>query len=60
MGWDLPRAEAHTLSGLLIEVLEVIPVGQTSVRVGTHIMTLVDIRDNMIRKVLIKPDRFPA
>jgi len=60
MGWDLPRAEAHTLSGLLIEVLEVIPVGQASVRVGSHIMTVVDICDNTIRKVLIKPDRFPG
>jgi Mg2+/Co2+ transporter CorB len=58
MGWDLPHAEAHTLSGLLIEVLEVIPVGQASVRIGNHVMTVVDIRDNTIRKVLIKPDRF--
>ncbi|NND45015.1 MAG: magnesium/cobalt efflux protein, partial [Xanthomonadales bacterium] len=60
MGWTLPTAEAHTLSGLLIEVLEVIPVGQASVRIGNHAMTVVDIRDNTIRKVLIKPDRFPA
>lgn len=60
MGWDLPRAEAHTLSGLLIEVLEVIPVGQASVRIGNHVMTVVDIRDNTIRKVLVKPDRFAA
>jgi Mg2+/Co2+ transporter CorB len=58
MGWDLPSAEAHTLSGMLIEVLEVIPEGQASVRIGSHIMTVVDIRDNMIRKVLVKPDRF--
>ena len=55
MGWDLPHDEAHTLSGLLIEEMEVIPVGKASVRIGVHIMTIVDIRDNMIRKVMVKP-----
>ena len=57
MGWDLPHNEAHTLSGLLIEELEVIPEGKTSIRIGDHIMTIVDIHDNMIRKVLVKPYR---
>jgi Mg2+/Co2+ transporter CorB len=55
MGWDLPHDEAHTLSGLLIEELELIPEGKASIRIGTHVMTIVDIRDNMIRKVMIKP-----
>ena len=57
MGWDLPHDEAHTLSGLLIEELEVIPEGKASIRIGDHIMTIVDIHDNKIRKVLVKPHR---
>jgi Mg2+/Co2+ transporter CorB len=56
MGWDLPNDEAHTLSGLLIEELEIIPEGKASLRIGNHVMTIVDLRDNMIHKVLVKPD----
>jgi len=57
LDWDLPFDEAHTLGGLLIEEMENIPVGKCSIRIGPHIMTIVDIRDNVIHKVLIKPDR---
>jgi len=57
MGWELPNTEAHTLSGLLVEEMEAIPEGQASIRISDHIMTVVDIRDNMIRKVLVKPHR---
>ncbi len=55
MGWDLPHDDAHTLSGLLIEEMEVLPEGNASLRIGAHIMSIVDIRDNMIRKVMVKP-----
>ncbi len=58
MGWELPYDEAHTLSGLLIEELEVIPEGKASIRIGDHVMTIVDLRDNMIHKVMVKP--YPA
>ncbi len=37
--------------------MEVIPAGKCSINIGAHIMTIVDIRDNVIHKVLIKPDR---
>jgi Mg2+/Co2+ transporter CorB len=57
MNWNLPHDEAHTVSGLLIEQLEAIPAGRASVRVGDHIMTILDIKDNMIFKVLVKPNR---
>ena len=56
-GWSLPFDEAHTLGGLLIEEMEVIPEGKCSIEIGSHIMTIVDIRDNVIHKVLIKPSR---
>ncbi|MGB5292727.1 MAG: HlyC/CorC family transporter [Lysobacterales bacterium] len=57
LDWDLPFDDAHTLGGLLIEELEAIPEGKCSISIGPHIMTIVDIRDNVVNKVLIKPDR---
>jgi len=54
MGWELPEDEANTLNGLLLEVLEVIPAGKTSVRIGNQVMTIVEIKDNVIGKVLIR------
>jgi len=56
LDWNLPFDEAHTLGGLLIEEMEVIPEGKCSINIGPHIMTIVDVRDNVIHKVLIKPD----
>ena len=57
LDWDLPFDEAHTLGGLLIEEMEVIPEGKCSIRIGPHTLTIVDIRDNVIHKVLVKPNR---
>jgi len=54
LGWQLPEEEANTLNGLLLEELEVIPSGKTSVKVGNQIMTIVEIKDNVIGKVLIR------
>jgi Mg2+/Co2+ transporter CorB len=60
LDWDLPFDEAHTLGGLLIEEMEVIPEGKCSIKISSHIMTIVDIRDNVIHKVLIRPNRVRA
>jgi len=60
LDWDLPFDDAHTLGGLLIEEMEVIPEGKCSIRIGSHVMTIVDIRDNVIHKILIKPNRAQA
>ena len=57
LDWNLPFDEAHTLAGLMIEELEAIPDGKCSIKIGPHIMTIVDIRDNFINKVLIKPSQ---
>jgi Mg2+/Co2+ transporter CorB len=58
-GWDLPEEEASTLNGLLLEELADIPAGNASILIGRHIMTIVEIRDNVIRKVIVKPDQAP-
>jgi Mg2+/Co2+ transporter CorB len=55
LGWTLPNEDAHTLGGLLIEVLEMIPEGKCSLEISGHRMTIVDLRDNVIHKVLIEP-----
>jgi len=57
LGWELPFEEAHTLGGLMLEEIQAIPTGKCSIRVGAHTMTIMDIRDNAIHKVLIKPDQ---
>ena len=60
MEWELPEDEASTLNGLLLEELGEIPSGKASVKVGPHIMTILEIKDNMISKVLVKPQRVPG
>jgi Mg2+/Co2+ transporter CorB len=60
MGWNLPEDEASTLNGLLLEELENIPSGKASLRIGPHIVTIVEIKDNVICKALVKPERAPG
>ncbi|MBT8060448.1 MAG: HlyC/CorC family transporter [Gammaproteobacteria bacterium] len=59
MDWSLPEDEASTLNGLLLEELGDIPFGKCSLRLGPHIMTILEIKDNVIGKVLVKPERLP-
>lgn len=57
MDWDLPTSGAKTINGLILEQLESLPDGHTSIRIGEHILTIVDMAENRIRKVLFKPFR---
>jgi len=59
MDWELPEEDASTLNGLLLEELGEIPYGKTSLKIGPHIMTILEIKGNMIGKVLIKPNWTP-
>jgi Mg2+/Co2+ transporter CorB len=59
MDWDLPEDEASTLNGLLLEELGDIPSGKASLKIGPHIMTILEIKENVIGKVLVKPERSP-
>jgi Mg2+/Co2+ transporter CorB len=60
LDWSLPFEEAHTLGGLLIEEMEAIPDGKCSIKIGSMILTIVDIRDNVIHKILVKPEPNPS
>ena len=59
MDWDLPEEDASTINGLLLEELGEIPSGKTSLKIGSHVMTITEIKGNVIGKVLIKPDWKP-
>jgi Mg2+/Co2+ transporter CorB len=59
LGWGLPEDEASTLNGLLLEELGEIPSGKASLKIGTHIMTILEIKENVISKVLVKPNWLP-
>lgn len=59
LDWGLPEDDASTLNGLLLEELGEIPFGRTSLKIGPHIMTIIEFRGNAIGKVLVKPGRAP-
>ncbi|MCF6263327.1 MAG: HlyC/CorC family transporter [Xanthomonadales bacterium] len=55
LGWKLPTNGGRTINGLLLEELEAIPQGNTSLKIDDYIITILDTRDNIIQRVLIKP-----
>jgi len=54
LDWDLPTTGPNTVNGLLLETLESIPEGRTSLRLGDHIFTIMDLANQRIRKVQVK------
>ncbi|MFW5926455.1 MAG: HlyC/CorC family transporter [Wenzhouxiangella sp.] len=54
LDWKLPPSSARTLNGLILEHLESLPDGRTSVRIGNLIFTIVDMVDKRIRKVQVR------
>lgn len=54
LDWNLPTSGAKTLNGLILEHLESLPDGRTSLRIGDHIFTIVDMVDKRIRKVEVE------
>ncbi len=59
LDWGLPEDDASTLNGLLLEELGEIPFGRTSLKIGPHVMTIMEFRGNAIGKVLVKPRHAP-
>jgi len=57
MDWNLPEEDASTLNGLVLEELGDIPSGKASLKIGRHILTVLEIKDNKIARVLVKPNR---
>jgi len=57
MDWNLPEEDASTLNGLVLEELGDIPSGKASLKIGRHILSVLEIKDNKIARVLVKPNR---
>lgn len=55
LGWSLPLDGPRTLNGLLLEKLETIPEPGTSVRIGAMEFEVLQIADNTIRTVRVRP-----
>jgi len=53
--WNLPTAGAKTLNGMILEQLESIPEGRTSLRIDGQIFTIVDMVANRIRELRVRP-----
>lgn len=54
--WDLPVAGPKTLSGLIIEYLEMMPQSRMSVRIQGYPMEIEELAGNTIQKVRVWPD----
>jgi Mg2+/Co2+ transporter CorB len=55
MGWSLPTAGARTLNGLIIEQMETIPTPGQRLRVGDYSLEVLQVTDNAIKTVRLKP-----
>lgn len=55
MNWTLPVDGPKTMNGVIIEYLEFIPTAGTSVLINDHPVEIMQIKDNMIKSVKIKP-----
>ena len=55
MGWQLPDLGPKTLNGLLLEKFESIPEAGTSMRIGQLEFEVLQIIDNTIRTVRVRP-----
>lgn len=55
--WDLPTEGPRTLSGLIIEYLEIIPIAGVALRLAGYPMEVIKVSGNIIRTVKIWPDK---
>lgn len=54
LNWNLPLKGPKTLSGLLMEQLELIPPEKFCLHIGPYYFEIVQVRENMIKKVIAK------
>jgi Mg2+/Co2+ transporter CorB len=55
LGWQLPTDGPKTVNGLLLEHLETIPDAGTMVRVGNYEFEVLQMADNAVRTVRVRP-----
>ena len=55
LGWGLPTEGPRTLSGLIVEQLEAIPVAGTVLAIAGHRIEVLQIADNAVRAARVWP-----
>ncbi|HBV40607.1 MAG TPA: magnesium/cobalt efflux protein [Erwinia sp.] len=55
--WQLPEEEARTVNGMILEVLEDIPLPATTVHIGHYAIDILDVQENMIKQVRVTPQK---
>ena len=53
--WHLPEDEARTINGIILEALEEIPAPGTRVRIEQYDIDILDVQENMIKRVKVMP-----
>lgn len=53
--WHLPEEEARTINGMILEALEEIPTAGTRIRIAQYDIDILDVQDNMIKRVKVMP-----
>ncbi|MGA2654568.1 MAG: HlyC/CorC family transporter [Gammaproteobacteria bacterium] len=56
MSWELPTEGAKTLSGVIIEYLELIPHSGTCLRLNGYPLEVLTVKDNKIETIRVYPD----
>ena len=55
MNWNLPTSSAKTISGMIIEHLEMIPPVNTCVLINNYPIEVLQVQDNMVKTCKIMP-----
>lgn len=59
-GWELPIEGPKTLSGLVIEYLEAIPISGVALRLAGYPMEVIKVSANTVRMVRVWPEKYLA
>ena len=57
LGWELPQEGPKTLSGLIIEELEMIPASSCCIALNDYHIEVIQIQDNMIKTARINQEK---
>lgn len=55
MQWDLPITNSKTISGIIIEFLELIPTANTCILLNGYPIEILSVQDNMVKSCKIGP-----
>lgn len=60
MGWELPTEGPNTISGMVIEHLEVIPEAKVGLRIAGYPIEIVELDDNKVAKIRVLVQQYQA